>query len=651
MSMKPLISYFKRGTRSLKSQLALYFIPATLLPVIGLSYYATHIFEQSSRRNLYQQALSESSLILDDLEKIEKVTASQIRKIGSLPVVVKTLKNKNSKALEQMLNGFRVQGRLRLYSPEGDFLAEGSGPESLRPRIHFIPRESLKRIRQQNFTLDRYFSEDGSGMWILGRVLIQDEERLYGVLEQEYLFGGTHLRDIRNQREVEALILKRDFSQAISGIAMGQSEIKKISSSVLNHQTNGATVFHPVWLGEVRYASYLFDLPDVSGKKRDWGFLAILVPLSTSDSATRQLRMNIIYLTVILAVVFGYLIFIFSKRVVLPIETLVAAMKRVKTGHLEELPSAESNYEIEYLIQAFNDMIRNVSVARRTLETKIQELKKANNEIKETQTTLVQSAKMISLGQIVAGVAHELNNPVAFIYSNMHHLSTYLDKMTRLVSEYRNKKTLLPDSAKSELENLEKELDIDFILGDITELTKSCLDGANRTKDIVLGLRTFSRMEESEFRPWDIHEGISSTLRLLNAELKNRITVHQVFGELPKIECSPSQLNQVFMNLLANAIQAIPGKGQIWIRTRSLGDQVEIEIEDTGSGMSEDTLSHIFVPFFTTKKVGEGTGLGLSIAYGLVQKHQGKIEVQSSVGKGTLFRISLPTTQTQQKVG
>jgi signal transduction histidine kinase len=158
-------------------------------------------------------------------------------------------------------------------------------------------------------------------------------------------------------------------------------------------------------------------------------------------------------------------------------------------------------------------------------------------------------------------------------------------------------------------------------------------------------------MDESVFKYTDLHEGIKSTVRLLNTEFKNRIIVHQEFGEIPEVECSPTQINQVFMNLLANAAQAIVGRGNIWIRTRAVRDSVEVQIEDSGTGMSPETVSQIFDPFFTTKKVGEGTGLGLSIAYGLIQKHNGKIDVKSQVGKGTVFTVVIPVSQRVNKVG
>ncbi len=647
--MTALFQQFVRGRRSLKTQLALYFIPATLIPVIGLSYYATRIFEKSIQTALSKQAKTESELILSQILSQEKTVSAQAKKIATSEALLKAFAPPNSKAIQRALSNASTVGSLRVYSPEGDFVAEEKRDETGRPRIHYISRESLKRIKAQGLTFERYLSEDGLGLLFLARTLIQDKERLYGILEHEYSFGTPQLSEIHQRRQVEAVFLKRDFTAAISSMALAQKTLKQLTQSI-SLQGAGDLPYQALWIGESRYATFLFDLPDSTGRKKQWAYLGVFIPLNNTDATNRRLQLNIIYITAFLALGFGYLIFFFSNQIVRPVELLVSAMKRVKMGNLEELPPSDSSVELDYLIQAFNDMIRNVSVARKALESKIQELKEANIEIRNTQATLVQSAKMISLGQIVAGVAHELNNPVAFIYSNMHHLSSYIEKITQMMDEYQKARAVLPQPKREELERIEKELEIDFILKDMSDLTKSCLDGANRTKDIVLGLRTFSRMEESVFRPWDLHEGIQSTLRLLNAELKNRIIVHQEFEELPKVECNPNQINQVFMNLLANSAQAITGRGEIWIRTFAKGENVVIEIQDTGPGMKPDTLNHIFVPFFTTKEVGKGTGLGLSIAYGLIQKHQGTIEVESTLGEGTLFRIILPITQKNQTI-
>jgi two-component system NtrC family sensor kinase len=398
-------------------------------------------------------------------------------------------------------------------------------------------------------------------------------------------------------------------------------------------------------LGDTRFAGFLFDLPAPYTKKTKWGYFALFISMTGFDSTQEKLRAAMIYVTALLVLSATLLIFILSNRIVRPIELLVLAMKRVKASRVEHIPTIDAPIEIEYLIHSFNEMSRSIVAARHALEDKVEELHDANHEIKNAQGTLVQSAKMISLGQIVAGVAHELNNPIGFIYSNMHHLSDYIGKIEKLVNGYRSIQEKLSQSDKDFLLDLEKTVEIDFILKDMEELTRSCLEGAKRTKEIVLGLRTFSRVEDSDFEKADLHEGIRNTLKLLKSELRDKVVVHEEFGEIPLVECNLSQMNQVFMNLLSNAIHAIVGKGDIWVRTSLDGENVKVEIEDNGSGMSKDHLDKVFDPFFTTKKVGEGTGLGLSIAYGLVQKHRGDIQVESVESKGTVFRISLPIHQ------
>ncbi|MBI3961441.1 MAG: GAF domain-containing protein [Deinococcus sp.] len=261
-------------------------------------------------------------------------------------------------------------------------------------------------------------------------------------------------------------------------------------------------------------------------------------------------------------------------------------------------------------------------------------------ELRRAQAQLLQTEKMASLGQLVAGVAHELNNPIAFIYGNMDHLERYLSAIRRVLAAYAE----LPlDSAqRAALEQLRQETRLDYVLGDLDKLVASCRKGAERVKQIVADLRTFSRLDETEFKQVDIHEGIDIALNLLYHLLKKRITVHKEYGDLPLVECNAGKLNQVFMNILANAAQAISGPGEIWIKTARLGDQVAVSIKDTGCGIPPENLTRIFEPFFTTKPVGQGTGLGLSISYAIVEQHGGRISVESQVGKGSTFTVTLP---------
>lgn len=649
MFQKFLSSFFS-GTRTLKTQLAIYFIPVTILPTIAISYYATRMFQETATENLVRRAVSEREAIVSEVDNFETSVLERVRKHAKDAELVGALRQRDRSLIERALSSFQSDLRLRVYQSDGEFLVRRAGAGS-DPQVAYISKEGIRRVKTLGETLDRYFADDGKGFVIVTRSLIRDRFGVYGILEEESAFSDQKLGEIKLQRGLDVVFLNRDFTKRASSIAIEPHQVQELTTKSIQPNLTGRREATILKIADARYAAFLFDLPAQMGKQKYWGYVAVLLSMTPVDAMTQKLKVNLILTTAFLILSFALLNFLFSNRIVKPLEILVYAMKRAKTGRVEQIPPIDSAYEIEYLVRAFNDMIRNVSEAKKTLEEKLTELKKANQEIKNTQTTLVQSAKMISLGQIVAGVAHELNNPIGFIYSNMHHLQEYVEKLETLVKEYRALRLSLPNEQARVLEKIEKDLDIDFVLKDIDSLTKSCVDGARRTKEIVLGLRTFSRMDESVFRFEDIHEGIRSTLKLLVNELKNKITIHEEFGDLPMVECTLSQINQVLVNLITNAAHAIEAKGEIWIRTRREGENVLIEIQDTGSGMSPQTVEKIFDPFFTTKKVGQGTGLGLSIAYGLIEKHHGKISVKSELGRGTTFVIQLPIQQPVQKAG
>ncbi len=257
---------------------------------------------------------------------------------------------------------------------------------------------------------------------------------------------------------------------------------------------------------------------------------------------------------------------------------------------------------------------------------------------------LVQAEKMASLGQLTAGIAHEINNPVNFISANINPLKRDLDDVLNLLTKYATIKNENDFKDQYEtLERLKKEIDLEYLIDEIKSLLTGIEEGTKRTTEIVKGLRNFSRLDENAKKKASIHEGLDNTLTLLKNKYKDRIEVFKTYGDIPDIECYPGQLNQVFMNILSNSIQAIEGKGAVWISTMMLDkDNILIKIKDSGVGMSEEVKNKIFDPFFTTKDVGVGTGLGLSITYGIIEKHQGKIEVNTQVGKGAEFVITLP---------
>jgi two-component system, NtrC family, sensor kinase len=288
--------------------------------------------------------------------------------------------------------------------------------------------------------------------------------------------------------------------------------------------------------------------------------------------------------------------------------------------------------------------------AEEALNLKNVELQNAYAELKAAQSRILQQEKLASVGQLAAGIAHEINNPMGFIISNINTLLKYTDRIWEYVDLLKHEMDgqgsghCIEDSLKL-VEEKKKSLKIDYIREDVNNLITESLEGAERVKKIVQDLKSFSRLDESEYKPADINAGIESTINIVWNELKYKVTLIREYGDIPFTKCNLGQLNQVFMNILINAAQAIESQGEIKIKTWSEQNFIHIFISDTGRGISQEHLKRIFEPFFTTKDVGKGTGLGLSIAYDIVKKHNGEIHVESEVGKGTAFTIIIPVVE------
>ena len=273
------------------------------------------------------------------------------------------------------------------------------------------------------------------------------------------------------------------------------------------------------------------------------------------------------------------------------------------------------------------------------------DLKEVNPKLSDAQSKLIQSEKLASIGQLAAGVAHEINNPIGFIFSNFGTLEQYLEDLFQMLDAYEQAEASVSDSAAlARIRSLKADLDIDYLKEDIPNLMRESRDGIQRVRKIVQDLKDFSRVDaRQEWESVDLHAGIDSTLNIVNNEIKYKADVVKHYGALPEVQCLPSELNQVFMNLLVNAAHAITAeRGTITISTGVDGPNVWVEVADTGAGIAQENLKRIFDPFFTTKPVGKGTGLGLSLSYGIVQKHSGRMEVHSELGVGTRFRVTLP---------
>jgi PAS domain S-box-containing protein len=303
----------------------------------------------------------------------------------------------------------------------------------------------------------------------------------------------------------------------------------------------------------------------------------------------------------------------------------------------------------ERLRQSEEELKRHRDHLEELVHSRTERLLHATRELEERQAQLVQSEKLASLGQMAAGIAHEINNPVAYVLSNLSTLGQYVSLFTQLLWLYAELEEVAahcPSTAGllERIRRTREQGELEYVLGDVSELLQDSLEGALRVKEIVQSLRTFARQESGEPQLVDVNKGLETTLKMVWNELKYKCEVHCDYGQVPSVMGYPTQLNQVFMNLLLNASQAIETRGEIRISTALEGREVVVRVADTGHGMSPETLSKLFTPFFTTKPPGKGTGLGLSISYGIITRHNGRIEVQSEPGRGSTFTLRLPAT-------
>ncbi|MBI4042909.1 MAG: hypothetical protein HY391_05480 [Deltaproteobacteria bacterium] len=566
---------------------------------------------------------------------------------------VSALSNRNIQKISEITSHFlhgTVLDFIQSFSAEGKLIvhvAKSSAPakapfiplyETRGARVTRVKADILSRIRQKGYlTSVEPFPAVGL-LLIRYNAVYTRRGQFVGILKESLFIDERYGQTLKTRSNLDLVITDKDLSILTTAVTEREA-VASVTQAKRESFINGNLV--PFGLEKKSVA--LKYLPLVIQEKT-LGYVGVLGSLAGLQQLTSRLQYTTMAIVLLLLLVISSLIWIVGKLYLKPLQQLTQIADRLKGGETlkaSEIPSSEVD-EINTLLSSFSQMILNMQEMQKSLIEKIEAVEKANSQILKTQAQLVHTAKMAALGQLVAGIVHELNTPVGYISSNLYQLKVDLDKMLHLLKLYQNAESRLDTKTAEPLLQARKESDWEFLEKDLPELISNCIDGSERIQGLVSGLRNFSRIDEAEQKRVDLHEGIDNTLKLLAGEIKDRITIEKHYGKLPPVTCYPGQLNQVWMNLLTNAIQAIEGRGTVTISTEALENEVRVTLSDTGHGIPEEILPKIFDPFFTTKGMGKGTGLGLTISYGIVRQHGGNMLVSSEGGKGTTVTVTLP---------
>ncbi|NRA53993.1 MAG: two-component sensor histidine kinase [Gammaproteobacteria bacterium] len=435
------------------------------------------------------------------------------------------------------------------------------------------------------------------------------------------------------------------YNNQVEGIVITFIPIADIAShlSFANYSNN-------LGLSLLRNKQILLTVGEaIEGRKHNiqWPDTGISLQFTVNESAINNEVYEIV-IELISLIVFSILVstaiayFYGSKLFVRPLKLLSLATDNISQDNsYENLNEQLEISEFSNLFHNFNTMAKQVKSRETELRDSFVELSKVHEDLRLSQAQVIQSEKLASLGVLSAGVAHEINNPISYIKCNLEVLQDYLEQVEQFINEISNHSSVDPDK----FEQLLVKYDIKYILSDVTQLTSSGIEGVERVATIVQGLKTFARKDLPDPQIININEGIEATLIVVENELKYVADIKIELGMLPDIEGYPGQINQVILNLLVNASQAINERGEITIRSFVSGSHIVVEVEDTGMGMEKDQLDQIFTPFYTTKAPGQGTGLGLAISYSIIERHHGYISVRSEIDQGSCFSIYLPISQ------
>lgn len=606
----------------------------SLVPLGVISFFALFQLNRALEAQSSFHLAQRESRAIEEINRLARQISESTQSIASDPRVAYAVLTKGEESLKAIIEslGSRVfSDQVAFLSGSGRVIVSLPAIQKSKPALEPYRKSEIFDVKEKRL-ITRVESTLLNGKRALHLVsaaaIFTTTDEFVGIFEQR--FSGASLIALLKQSLIGDFIIA-DSSGAIVVSSLG-SGTPKINADLILKSQKGSYV-------ESQNFAWRWSASELTFYNNSF-YLITLDNVTDIQAQISQYRLTLF------GVIGGLLLLIVlvsmgvGKYLIKPIERLAMATDRFRSLGEPIKLSASGNQELDGLVRSFNEMSDHVIKTQDDLKLKLSELELANQQIMDTQLQLVQSAKMASLGQLVAGVAHELNNPIGFIFSNMEHLK---QSVGSLLSYCELSAQRFPELA----EDLET-IDYEFHKEDLPKLIASCQEGARRTRDIVLGLRNFSRIDEAEKKEVDLNESIETTLELLKPELKSEnIDLVLDLRPLPLVELHASQTNQVLMNTLVNAIQAIqmkpnPSKKQIQVSSQRVNREIKISICDSGVGMTEVQLGRIFEPFYSTKPIGKGTGLGLSISHGIITKQGGRLEVESEEGVGTCFHIFLP---------